>query len=326
MGEETFEERNNGLKKNRGDYGIRVARPGYDAGSCADSQLLFNSNWPIIQIAKVIDFGSGSVELIIYSRIDSSGNTIATYTKPSGMGTVTFTNIDPEYRVGLKYCYKAVGIGSATDGSGTNWFVCKYNVKQHQLGYIPMWYLSDWISDVNGKIILTNIDLCTDIEYPYTDNPTILISPPKDYGIKSSSVFRGVGGLDTGMFSKLVQRVMTTEKSGRIGRIDGEIVSKEILWYASNLKESTPKDEATKIINQYEVYGYTTGLGRNMECVTEEKSYIHHPIQAIFNDYGSDNRYVVGATTVGQSADVHEKAMVIVRSPMVSPEYEEVIV
>ena len=39
---------------NRGDYGVRVARNGYDASTCADSDLLFNSGWRIIQIVKVI--------------------------------------------------------------------------------------------------------------------------------------------------------------------------------------------------------------------------------------------------------------------------------
>ena len=40
--------------RNRSDYGVRVARPGYDANNCAQNQLLFNSGWPILQIAAIV--------------------------------------------------------------------------------------------------------------------------------------------------------------------------------------------------------------------------------------------------------------------------------
>lgn len=336
MEEPTIEERDDGIKKKKGDYGVRVARPGYDAGNCSDNQLLFNSNWPIIQIAKVIDFDKEGVELIVYAKqiIDPEtweSSWEPTYDKPGGVN-FSFEEIEkPEYRVGLKYCYKTMEAGYGYDSGHNYWTACKYKVKQHQLGYIPMWYASEWISDVEGKVVLTNIDISTDIEYPYTDSPTILATPVKDYGIKSSSVFPNVDGLDTGMFSKLVQRVMTTEKSGSIAKQGGKIIDRELLWYASNKKADIDKDTSDRLMAQYEAYGYSaepslakTGFVE-YRCFTVEKSYTHRPTQAIFDSSGS-RLFVIGLQTTGQDYDNYDKVMVIVRSPMVSPEYEEVVV
>ena len=56
--------------KNRSDYGVRVARPGYDANNCAQNQLLFNSGWPILQIAEIVDMSSMVTETVKeYERI-----------------------------------------------------------------------------------------------------------------------------------------------------------------------------------------------------------------------------------------------------------------
>ena len=45
----------------KGDYGIRIAKAGFDARNAADNDLLFNSAWPSTQIVKVVTVTGGSV-------------------------------------------------------------------------------------------------------------------------------------------------------------------------------------------------------------------------------------------------------------------------
>lgn len=48
-------------------YGIKVSQRGYPADTCADSQLLFNSEWPVLKIAKQGTFSvGGSTDSTIY--------------------------------------------------------------------------------------------------------------------------------------------------------------------------------------------------------------------------------------------------------------------
>lgn len=45
----------------KADYGIKIAKAGYDALTAADNDLLFNSSWPSVQIARVDSVVSGDV-------------------------------------------------------------------------------------------------------------------------------------------------------------------------------------------------------------------------------------------------------------------------
>lgn len=305
-----------GTKKGRGDYGIRVARPGYDALTCTDSNLLFNSNWPIIQITEILDFNDAEEYRTYYNY--STGE--ITDVKPSVITTEpTFTNAD-QYYMGLNYAYHMVEAGYVSGTDQSYWTVHKLMRVAHNKGIIPMFYMSDWLSGVSGKILLTNIDLSTDIEYPYTDSPTMLMGNVNDYGIKSQSVFgENVEGLNSNAFSKLVYRVMTTEKSGTLLKdSDGNIIDKELYWYP--MGEKATSDQLGDMMSRFEFYGFTEATNPS---VIVEKAYMTHACKFV---YDSTNTFFVGATTTAQSVSAAEKVMVVVRSPMVSPEYEEVIV
>ena len=304
-----------GIKKSRGDYGVRVARPGYDALTCTDSNLLFNSNWPIIQITKIIDFEDAEEYRTYYSY--STGK--ATSTKPDGITTEpTFSSAD-EYYVGSEYAYHLVGVGGVTDSDQNYWTVYKIIREPHLMNATPMFFMSDWVSDISGKMILTNIDLSVDVEYPYTDSPTILMGEVKDYGIKSQSIFgENVDGLSSNAFSKLIYRVMTTEKSGTIMKdSSGTVVDSSLSWYP--MGEDATSDELGDMMSRFEFYGYT----EPNPAITEEKIYSFLPCKFV---YDSTQTFFIGATTIAGGASATSKVMVVVRSPMVSPEYEERVI
>lgn len=303
-----------GIKKSRGDYGIRVARPGYDALTCTDSNLLFNSNWPIIQITKIIDFDDAEEYRTYYKTTGE-----ITDTKPSVITTEpTFTDMD-QYYIGLDYAYHLIGTGYVTGTDQSFWTVNKLTRIPHNTGIIPMFYMSDWLSSISGKMLLTNIDLSTDIEYPYTDSPTMLMGEVNDYGIKSQSIFgENVEGLNSNAFSKLVYRVMTTEKSGTLLKNgDGDVIDRELYWYP--LGEDATIDQLGDMMSRMEFYGFAEA---DPPAIVE-KAYMPRVCKFV---YDSTNSFFIGATTLAQGASTTEKVMVVVRSPMVAPEYEEVIV
>ena len=75
--------------KERSNYGVRVARPGFDASTCAQNQLLFNSGWAIMQIAEVVDFRNQSPQ---YLYIMTKNTTVY----DSATGTYNFSEESEE--------------------------------------------------------------------------------------------------------------------------------------------------------------------------------------------------------------------------------------
>lgn len=334
--------------KNRSDYGVRVARPGYDANNCAQNQLLFNSGWPILQIAELIKVSTMPIENIIEydvitvvvdtsTGVQKSRRTEVTYPNavPEGWNSTHSYSYDPataggEFRniaVNRKYVKKTIAgtrtvynypEESHTEGTemtSITRYAYSYPVakKTHGLGYVPFFMTSEQISDVSGYIILFSVDVATDVDYPYTERSLGLLNPRTDYGIKSSSKFgRRVPGLCSDMFSKLVQAVKTEETSA-----SGDMRS---IWSPVKSYSEAKGGE----LLPYEFYSFIgdsdTGTGTD-GGVYYRRDYPFY-ISRYSGGTGLDDAWAVSVTSF-QDMVATKNSLVVLRSPMVSPEYEE---
>ena len=156
---------NNPNWKQRDDYGVRVARPGYDATFCAQNQLVFNSGWPIVQIAEVIDLNKDYPIKSIWVKVNVDGTRDYVDEEPAG---ITYDGIIDErfVSVGRKNLYYILGGKYGFDGDGNYWSEYDYKVFSHNLGYVPMFYKSEDVSELSGYVLLTSVDLRKDVDYP----------------------------------------------------------------------------------------------------------------------------------------------------------------
>lgn len=312
----------------RGNYGVRVARPGYDAGSCADTQLIFNSGWPILQICRVYDFSKKGVEKKRYWYKGEWGDEV-----PAGYSGSYDNDNQRGCIVNRKYVSKITRqtIYYYPDGSECIEFV--YKKISHQLGFTPFFLDMSVISNdaTKNKVVLFSIDIEKDVDYPYNDAPTPIISVPRDYGMKSSSIFPRVDGLSTGVFSKLVKAVKTQATSNDIRYAEQIGVSMPVIHWTP-LLEKEIAGATGKVLKDYEPFAFSDCYAMSYDVSTGNPIYLHlnddggiyyerHPVRY---DYNS-NQVAVGYNTIGQDIIGYERlTMVVFRSPLVSPEYVEV--
>lgn len=344
-----FSKTNKPNYKERGDYGIRVARPGYDAEICAQNQLIFNSNWPILQITKVMDINldeltaSGKLDHKYYDYTNDEWiDAIPAGATRSGSGVLGS---------GIKLSKNYVWV---SDG-GTTYFVASdnhhtyldigYKKFYHGLGYVPFFIMGSMVGAKvdyttyagTGPVILTSIDIAKDIDYPYTEGALPLLNPIKDYGIKSTSEFGpNVPGLCSNMFSKLAQAVKTT-KTSRWEVDTGDGVEKYLCWSPFKSAGEVVSGE----VNKYEAYvfnafgspfinpGFYSQYHNTKlaEDVFGEGLYYAISVPRMLALTDSPSLYSSAAAYSNFEPVIQnykDASLVILRSPMVSPEYEEV--
>lgn len=340
MADFSFDRTNRKKYKERGDYGIRVARPGYDANNCAQNQLIFNSNWPILQITKIIDLDKKSDFDYMYWDVDNSRWLEDADTEGLNIYSASVDSVSVS-KNSLVYTLTAESFFNSNHQQ--KFWRFKYKKYYHGLGYIPFYFKSEEVSGVGHKIILASVDISVDIDYPYTEGALPLISKIGDYGISSSSCFGSrVPGLCSNMFSKLVQCVKTEETSRWLipyeeGGTEGD---KILCWSPFSNAGEIKKGEVNKyeafLFSAYKCPFFDNGLAN---------SFIREPGNAIDSDpfgnslYYSRDRFVymlaltatsryddaVAYTNLSQGSIIRDNAsLVILRSPMVSPEYEEI--
>lgn len=250
--------------KSRGDYGIRVAKYGYDAYNCNDGQLLFNSNWPIIQIAKMQKIDKPAI------LIGATPEPVITTSEPY----VLFQEYDKDVAgVDRKYVYTKAHIKEYRWTEIKDYRPILHSFFQvtlygltHNLGYTPMFFSEE---DFNGndatqnRVVLTNIDITEDVDYPYLNVPSINRSYSGDYGIKSKAYYsrdfpktgtrRGVG-LDTAIQGKQIQAIKTQKTIAEDG---WEVTqSPSCVYYP-------PKDTKGNYYmtgDKFEYYGYVSNI------------------------------------------------------------------
>ena len=288
---------------NRKDYGIRVARPGYNALTCADNQLLFNSNWPILQIVDVDKeelletIGSVSDEAI-FLRTEEKSNTPC---------AVNDTNVASRQVDDYYFDNDEIKIVSKRYG-------CK-----HTLGYPPLAFASGDLSEVTGYIVITSINISEDVDYPYTAAPLAYEGASNDYGIKSKAFYtanmpregeKSGFGINTNLSSKLVEAVKTLDSAHSYS--EGQITYKFVTW-------APPKDDDGNFISNFEDFEYFAFVG---------SSGYYDPGYAQFLPGGSSisqaecvRAQVLGQTYTGPAT---LSSLVVLRQPMISPTIVEV--
>ena len=303
----------------RSDYGIRVARKGYDASICADSDLLFNSGWPIIQIVKVISEENKKI------YIDETQDIPSTYT-PTGVVRIDGIG-NWNCAVDEKWFYLPKEFTEYYD-SATGHLVSlakQYRI-YHGLGYMPLFFKSEFCADVPGYYLMTNIDIRKDVDYPYTSAPSKYYGGTSDYGIKSKSYTRNQMpspgetrgcGINTSIQSKLVMAVKTEkskakEKYSVVDPISGETIEYEAgspIW-------AVPQDDnsQTTRIYDYEAFGFWSPDGKILQ---------EYPV-GVVGDTGYETYLLIDQW--GASMDDTKKSLVILRSPIVAPDYEELAI
>lgn len=334
--------------RKRADYGVRVARPGYDANECAQNQLVFNSNWPIIQIAEVIDLNKDVETRYVWFNQDYSESGVTREwreTEPAGM-TYTSGYEQTGISVGKNYIWYQTYNEGGIDSDNKYWQKITYKKIYHGLGYPPMFYRSEDISNISGYLIITSVDLSVDIDYPYTEGATMFLGSLNDYGIAGSSKFGNrVPGLRSDMFSKLIQAVKTEKTSNSPIRYGPnlEYISPEAgILYWSPLKKLENYEGCLEPYEAVGYYGFNNPFGeadvstldgaelagfgtdgpyyRDDQAIIRAVPYSGDASDSIFGDG-------VAFTDLGQGTYGSKYAsMVIIRSPMVSPEYEEIVV
>lgn len=259
--------------KSKGDYGVRVAKWGYDANYCTDGQLLFNSNWPIIQIAKMqkIDKEPKLIGSTKYPEITAEKPYVLEEEYDRNIAGVDRKSVYTKAHI-RKYSYED-GYDEYGQLITYEFFQCDLYGFTHALGYAPMFFSEQ---DFNGgdaehnRVVLTNIDIATDVDYPYISKPSIGKAYSSDYGIKSKAYYasklpgtgsrRGVG-LDTAIQSKQIMAVKTQETLAEEGwehDEHGQTITDEpsCVYYA-------PVDSGGKTIipaDQFEYYGYVSNI------------------------------------------------------------------
>lgn len=296
----------------RKDYGVKVARPYYDVRNCADNQLLFNSSWPILQIAGV--FNESIIKVVNIGQEPPSGAIFYGYTPM----------YDYEHcAVDSKYVYSSIGMYTYAY-QGSFFYTVMYSGAAHNLGYPPLAFRYKDMGDFYNYTyaIVTTIDISKDVDYPYTEAPLEYFGGELDYGIKTKAYYRKdmphsseiLGyGINSRLSSKMVQAVKTEETIQ-----DGGINNKYIYW-------EPPRDEQNKLLSgvddfEYYAYGVQTPLQPSM------LDGVYYPItHSVYPIGGSaSSADFVSTMQVTSGVQFSKQSLVVIRSPMVSPKVVEV--
>lgn len=308
--------------KKRGDYGVRVARPGFDAMTCADNLLIFNSGWPILQLCDVIDFDKANYTYTRYQLPNGDWSDEL----PEGY-TLAETYVDttqPKYGVNSRFARMYVETGDYWDDNYENEILAyTYKRMSHNLGYVPFFLDADDVSgESTNKLLLFTLDIETDVDYPYTEEALPFISAPNDYGMKSSSVFGNrVPGLSTGQFSKLAQAIKTQETAVFT---EEESRTKIPIW--SPLSSQPSESITTSPLVPFEAFGFAIvgdGLSGSLKYDNKDGGYYTPVYARSIGDDGDDMAYVYSLQGQAESY-FYKTSLVVLRSPLVTPDYEEV--
>ena len=305
---------------NRGDYGVRVARNGYDASTCADSDLLFNSGWRIIQIVKVIS--EENKRIFIDETQDVPSTYVLVDERVEGIGNWNCA-------VDEKWFYLPCVTYEYVD---TNTGYYEFRRKQyriyHGLGYCPLFFKSEFCADVPGYYLLTNIDIRQDVDYPYTNAPSHYYGGTSDYGIISKSYHRSEMpepgetrgcGINTSIQSKMVMAIKTEKSTAPDYEAGGET------YKVPSPSWCVPSDDnaQTTSIKDYEAFGFFAYNGTSL-YETEGQPLMEYPIGWSWQG-GEGERYTL-VDQWGAAITDAKKSLVILRSPMVAPDLEEITI
>lgn len=153
----TYEDNISNLQP-KNDYGLKIAKAGFDALTAADNDLLFNSSWPSVQ----------------YSQVRAVTKTAETFTPVAhglGFPPVAFVMGGSDYQAVMQGC------------SVDDTYV-----------YVATAFQTGSVGDTMGTLVIYDIDISVDVEYPYTATSSGNIPYDPNYGIK---VVKGDGDIES---------------------------------------------------------------------------------------------------------------------------------
>lgn len=164
--------------RDRGDYGLKIARKGYDLRFAADNQLLYNSAFPVLQI---VEFITDDTDWEVVST--------GSYTFWSEYSGVTSTRWKHSMRRlhGLGHPPMIAPLSASGWTSGDKNISWDLKYIYYEKTFITETEYNAFISSdaPTGTFVVFNIDIDTDVEYPYVDDGMDTEWGQKyDYGIK----------------------------------------------------------------------------------------------------------------------------------------------
>lgn len=165
--------------RQRGDYGLKIAKNGYDVMYASDNQLLYNSSFPVLQIIMTIN-NDTEWEIV------QTGNT---QQWNNYNGTVSDVWVHKMRKLhGLGYPPMVVELATSSAFASNNkpmtWNT-KYLYYEAQFNDQASYDAFIAGGADTGKFIVFGVDISTDVEYPYLDIGTeVQWGQTYDYGVK----------------------------------------------------------------------------------------------------------------------------------------------
>lgn len=135
------------------DYGLKIAKAGFDVLTAPEQELLFNSSWPSLQIVHVKE----------YTLVGYSPNDVVAHEMP--------------------FVPLAIGFVSTDSSSAVQDYNGFFPLSADETNLYPG-RISPSISSGTLKIVIFNVDITVDIEYPYTERSGVNKTYDSDYGVK----------------------------------------------------------------------------------------------------------------------------------------------
>lgn len=161
----------------RSDYGLKVAKRGYDVTYATDNQLLYNSSFPVLQIIEYItaDTQWEIVETGSYQQWNGFSGTLTTYWRH---------NVRKLHGLGYSPMVVAFGYNAFSLATKLEWNT-KYIYSSHDFSTEADYNAFIASGAPTQSAIIFGIDIETDVEYPYTDDGLETEwGQQYDYGIK----------------------------------------------------------------------------------------------------------------------------------------------
>ena len=271
--------------RSRLDYGLKIAKKGFDVRTASDNQLLYNSGFPSLQIAGAVHWSNWEI---------TQNGKAPQWNQHDGSISDRW-RFKAQVRHGLGYPPMLICTSFDNDrnASGT----LKWNSNYI---YVDTDIAKDLDSLKQLTILICPIDISYDIEYPYLDSPVEAEwGQSYDYGLKHTLS----GDIDTKLADDLglnptIQSLMAVAVKVANGN-DG--TSDDLYSYTPPLP-----------VSDLAVYPYYQG-NDDLWCIGDVSMQQGGMGYRIMTSNGID-RYVIDAVLGNKKA-----SLVIIRQPMVAP-------
>lgn len=162
----------------RSDYGLKIAKRGYDVMYATDNQLLYNSSFPVLQIIEYItaDTQWEIVETGAYQYWNEFNGTLTTRWRH---------NMRKIHGLGYPPMIVALGYSAYSSYNNKLTWNSKYIYSDNDFFTEAEYNAFVASSAKTADYIVFGIDIETDVEYPYTDDGLeVEWGQQYDYGIK----------------------------------------------------------------------------------------------------------------------------------------------